>query len=379
VLRDGRARRRWLAASDAAGELLAQVQDDLGEGPSLAAYAGGQAVAVADLGADPRWAGVGAVVGQLSVRSVLSVPVAGEAAPLGTLDLYRRDRHDWTDAEADRARELAAVVTGLLGVAAERSALAARVAQLERALARRDDAAPGDRRARTGADRAADRLARLQALAEGLARAGSAQQVARLVVGEAVRALGASAGLVGVVDGAGLRLVASAGYAAAELDPWRRIPLDAPQPLAEAARDGTAIWLPGPAELQARHHGLALPGRHQALAAVGLVVDGRPFGVLGLGFAGPRGFPEEDRRFLHAVAGHGAQALQRVSLLEEARANGARVATALHRAIAAERRAVAAQEQALAARRHAAHLTEASVLLAGTPGAVVDGEQPLRA
>jgi hypothetical protein len=49
-----------------------------------------------------------------------------QGEPLGTLNLYRRDRHAWTDAETARAREVAGVVTGLLRVAEERSVLAAR-------------------------------------------------------------------------------------------------------------------------------------------------------------------------------------------------------------------------------------------------------------
>jgi GAF domain-containing protein len=366
VLRDEHGPRHWLAASDAAGELLAQVQDDFGEGPSLAAHTGGEPVAVADLGTDPRWARVGAVVGQLSVRSVLSVPVADQAAALGTLDLYRRDRHAWTDEEIAKAGELAGVATGLLRVAEERSTLAVRVAHLERALARRDQAPSAGRQAPPSG---ADRLARLQALIEELSRTASARRVARLVADQGVRALAASGGLVGLVGQQGeVELVAWTGYAAGELEPWRRLPLDARVPLAEAAREGSAIFLPSRAELAASYPGLTVPAGHQALAAVGLAADGRAFGVLALSFAAPQAFPEEDRHFVLALAGHCAQALKRVWLLEEARANRASLTAAQRRAIAAERRAVAAQRQAVAARRHAAWLAEASALLAGSIG-----------
>src|SRR5919204_2836196 len=44
---DGRP--RWVAVSDAAMELLEQVQDDFGEGPCLLAYAEDRVVAVEDL------------------------------------------------------------------------------------------------------------------------------------------------------------------------------------------------------------------------------------------------------------------------------------------------------------------------------------------
>ena len=380
VLREQDGPRRWLVASDAAGELLANVQDDFGEGPSLAAHAGGEPVSVADLGTDPRWARVGAVVGQLSVRSVLSVPLLDQDMRLGTLDLYRRDQHAWTDAETARARELAGVVTGLLRVAEERSLLAARVAQLERALARREQAAPG------GQDSPAvgDRLARLQALLEELPRAGTARRVARLAVDHGVQALAASAGLVGLLEQQGtVELAAWTGYDPRELAPWRRLPADAHVPLVEAARAETAIWLPDRARLQAAYPGLAVPDGHQAHAAVALAADGQAFGVLALSFNTPRRFPEQDRRFLLALAGHSAQALKRICLLEEAHANRASLTGALRRAIAAERRAVAAQQQAVAieqlAGRTGMAIERTRRTLAIREGAAVDGGQQQRA
>jgi hypothetical protein len=41
---------RWVAATDAATELLAQIQHDFGEGPYLQAYAQDRAIVVEDLG-----------------------------------------------------------------------------------------------------------------------------------------------------------------------------------------------------------------------------------------------------------------------------------------------------------------------------------------
>jgi GAF domain-containing protein len=79
---------RWVAVSDAAMELLEQVQHDLGEGPCLAAFAEDRVVAVEDLGSERVWDRVAAVVGQLQVRGVLSVPVRLADQPVGTLDVY---------------------------------------------------------------------------------------------------------------------------------------------------------------------------------------------------------------------------------------------------------------------------------------------------
>ena len=65
VHEDGRP--RWVAVSDAAMELLEQVQHDLGEGLCLAAFAEDRVVAVQDLGSEWVWDRLAAVVGQLRV------------------------------------------------------------------------------------------------------------------------------------------------------------------------------------------------------------------------------------------------------------------------------------------------------------------------
>jgi hypothetical protein len=48
---------RWVAATDAAMELLVQVQHDFGDGPYLQAYAQDRAVVVEDLGPRPPGSG----------------------------------------------------------------------------------------------------------------------------------------------------------------------------------------------------------------------------------------------------------------------------------------------------------------------------------
>ena len=87
---------RWVAATDAAMELLEQVQHDFGEGPCLQAYSQDQPVAVADLRAAPIWARIEAVVGQLHICGVLSVPVRLAGQPVGTLDAYSTLPRAWT-------------------------------------------------------------------------------------------------------------------------------------------------------------------------------------------------------------------------------------------------------------------------------------------
>jgi GAF domain-containing protein len=94
---------RWGAVSDAAMELLEQTQHDMGEGPCLLAYAENR-VAVEDLGRERVWDRLAAVVPQLQVRGVLSVPVRLADQPVGTLDVYASQPRAWTAGEVEVVR-----------------------------------------------------------------------------------------------------------------------------------------------------------------------------------------------------------------------------------------------------------------------------------
>jgi len=59
---------RWVATTDAAMQLLEEVQHDFGEGPCLAALAQDRVVAVEDLGRELVWDRIAIVVRQLQVR-----------------------------------------------------------------------------------------------------------------------------------------------------------------------------------------------------------------------------------------------------------------------------------------------------------------------
>jgi len=74
---------RWVAATDAAMELLVQAQHDFGDGPCLQAYAQDRAVVVEDLAVAPAWVRLNAVLGQLHVCGVLSVLVRLPASRWG--------------------------------------------------------------------------------------------------------------------------------------------------------------------------------------------------------------------------------------------------------------------------------------------------------
>ena len=128
---------RWVAATDAAMELLTQVQHDFGEGPYLQAYAQDRAVVIEDLRAAPAWARLDAVVGQLHVRGVLSVPIRLAGQPVGTLEVYSTQPRAWTAHELAAMAEFAAVAAELVHTSVTLASRELEVAQLRQALTSR--------------------------------------------------------------------------------------------------------------------------------------------------------------------------------------------------------------------------------------------------
>jgi hypothetical protein len=132
---DGRP--RWVAVSDAAMELLEQVQYDFGEGPCLLAYAEDRVVAVQDLRSERVWERIAAVVAQLRVCGVLSVPVRLASQPVGTLDVYAIQPRAWSTEEVEAVGAFAVVTAELVRTGVELAVRDAEVAQLRQALTSR--------------------------------------------------------------------------------------------------------------------------------------------------------------------------------------------------------------------------------------------------
>jgi GAF domain-containing protein len=130
---------RWVAATDAAMQLLEEVQHDLGEGPCLVAFAEDRVVAVEDLRRELVWDRIAVVVRQLQVRGVLSVPVRLADQPVGTLNVYATQPRAWTPAPAEvqALRALAVVTAELVRTAVELANHQVEVGQLRQALASR--------------------------------------------------------------------------------------------------------------------------------------------------------------------------------------------------------------------------------------------------
>ena len=128
---------RWVAVSDAAMQLLEEVQREFGEGPCLAAFAEDRVVAVEDLRSELVWDRIAVVVRQLQVRGVLSVPVRLADQPVGTLNVYATQPRAWTPAEVQALGAFAVVTAELVRTAVELANHQLEVAQLRQALTSR--------------------------------------------------------------------------------------------------------------------------------------------------------------------------------------------------------------------------------------------------
>lgn len=185
----------------------------------------------------------------------------------------------------------------------------------------------------------ADRSTRLQRATAALAEAVTAADVADAVVAQGPAALGARAGALLVLsdDGTTLRALRWLGYSPEDAERWERSDLGQAEPLAQAVRTAEPVWLSSREEMAERFppalHGLP-SADDAAWAVLPLVAEGRVRGILGLGYAEPRTFSDDDRGFALALARLCAQALERAWLYE------------------AERRARAEAEAAVRARDH---------------------------
>ena len=224
---------RTVVTTDAVAELPQKVQEDFGEGPCLTAYHRGEPVAVTDLAADPRWVRLAAVVGQVSVRAVASVPVHLAGVVVGTLNAYTTCGRPWSPEELGGLEAFAELVAEVVQGGVRLDASQAEVGQLRHALTSRvlieqakgvlvarealdpeaafqrlrrqahstarpmvhvaaeviDQARQGSKpaRARDTAVGPARRLAELEQVAAGFAAARTATTVARLVVDPGLR------------------------------------------------------------------------------------------------------------------------------------------------------------------------------------------------
>jgi len=234
-----------------------------------------------------------------ALRSLLIVPLRAQGRVFGALAVGRvQQGQPYTFEEQT-----------FLSVLADRAAQA-----LDRALLY-----AVQQRARAAAERAAERLTRLQRVTSALSRALTPEQVAEVIVAEGVAALDADAGLVALVDQDGQRLeiASAAGYPPDEIARYRTFQLADNLPLAQVARLGEPIWWEQGVAMVERYpllNGFSPAHRPDAFVGLPLHLGGRVVGVFALRFGPQRSFAPEERSLMLTLVQQGAQALERARL-----------------------------------------------------------------
>ena len=114
---------RYIAASDGAALRFEELQTELGEGPCLAAFMTGEAVAVPDLYDDHRFPAFGPSALEAGLRAVFTFPLRQHDQRLGALDLYRQSPGPLDAAAMSVAQTLADVAAAYLTNAQSRADL----------------------------------------------------------------------------------------------------------------------------------------------------------------------------------------------------------------------------------------------------------------
>jgi diguanylate cyclase (GGDEF)-like protein len=105
---------RYVAASDDSALRFEMLQTELGEGPCLAAYRTGEAVAVADLNSEDRFRRFAPRALEAGLTAVFTFPLRHEDVQLGALDLYRETAGALSEESMSAAQTLADVAAAYL-------------------------------------------------------------------------------------------------------------------------------------------------------------------------------------------------------------------------------------------------------------------------
>ena len=181
-----------------------------------------------------------------------------------------------------------------------------------------------------------ERMARLQHITAVLARAVTTEQIAEIVIREAVEALNASEGLLCLTsqDERWLDIVRSIGLPDETVREWRRFSVSGDFPLSEAVRTRQPVFLRSSAEVVTRYPTLREANARavaRSWAALPLLSGGSAIGGLAFGFAQRRSFSDEERSFVTTLAQQCALALERAHLIASERAARADAERAVER------------------------------------------------
>lgn len=249
-----------------------------------------------------------AAIKQLGYRSAIVVPLVVREQILGAMSLRL----------GESARRFTADDLALIEELALRAAQAIDNARLFDA----------EQVARRSAERAVDRMARLQEVTASLGDALTTERVAQILASQSRATLGATQASLLVLDADGHAFDLT-GPAEPQLDqpmppswPGHAMDLTARQLALEALQRGEPLWLDGEellAEPEATARPVAATSAAGAIAVLPLILNNRQYGVLILRSDDVSRFDDDDRSFLRSLVGQAAQTLARIRLVEAER------------------------------------------------------------
>ncbi|GLL02843.1 GAF domain-containing protein [Dactylosporangium matsuzakiense] len=158
-----------------------------------------------------------------------------------------------------------------------------------------------------------DMLDRLRMVMHALSGSPDESDTPELLVSQAVAAVGASGGVLGVVrDHLWIDVLTSRGYTSERVAAFNPLMVGSQFPLTDAVRTGEPVWLPTMEGVAARYPAFAERTRSEALAALPLLIGAETIGVLGITFDdGPHHFSSVEQSFLLTIADICASVLDR--------------------------------------------------------------------
>ena len=133
-----------------------------------------------------------------------------------------------------------------------------------------------------------------------------------LVVSQAVAAVGATGGLLGLLDPDGLHIHVVAEHGSSPDAAAGGLHLATRLPTTDAVRDGMPVWIETATERIERYpRSSGRVGHVGASVSLPMLVGDEPIGVLGVSFDGDHVFEEDERRFLEVMADVATLALHR--------------------------------------------------------------------
>lgn len=178
--------------------------------------------------------------------------------------------------------------------------------------------------AERAAKRATARTIALQELTTALVGAIIPADVADVVINKSLPLLGAYAGSLVLVNerGDGLDLVRTQGYSANSITPFSAFPFDPPTPIGDAVQTRSIVCIGSMDEWQRKYPHVVASQNTQlspSVVAIPLSISETVVGALGLSFAQPRSFSDDEMALMQLLGNQCAQALERAQLYEAER------------------------------------------------------------